>query len=211
MYNDVTGIILAGGKSIRMGTNKALLKIGDKTIIKRTAELMSALFSRVLLITNSSDEYRFLNLEIFEDIYKNIGPLAGIHSGLVNSSSEKNFIISCDVPFLDKGIIDFIINYKTDSLITITKADGFIQQLCGLYSKKVIPETIKLIEEDANIKTVTEHPQKCGCRVLQLVKNLDAEIIDIANEYPAYERGAFLNMNRPTDYEIVKQTLKKIH
>ncbi len=91
MYNDITGIILAGGKSKRMGINKALLKIGDKTIIERTAGLMQGLFNRVLLITNSPNEYMFLGLEIYEDIYKNIGPLAGIHSGLVYSNYRKKF------------------------------------------------------------------------------------------------------------------------
>lgn len=213
MYNDITGIILAGGKSKRMGINKALLKIGDKTIIERTAELMKGLFNRVLLITNSPNEYLFLGLEIFEDIFKNIGPLAGIHSGLVHSKTEKNFIISCDMPLVDKGVVGFIIKYKTDRLVTITKADGFIQQLCGLYSKQVIPDAVRLIEESGDIKTETENYQKCGCKVLQLVLDLNAEIIDIANEYPKYEEGMFLNLNRPEDFEIVREKLhsKSLH
>lgn len=208
MYNDITGIILSGGKSKRLGLNKSLLKIGEQTIIQRTANMMKELFSRVLLITNTPDEYRFLGLEIFEDIYKNVGPLAGIHSGLVHSASEKNFIISCDMPFVDKGVIDFIINYKTDKLITVTKADGFVQQLCGLYSKKVLPEIKKLISEEG-ITTETIQQSKCGCKVLQLVKNLDAEIIDIASEYAHYEEGMFLNMNRLEDFEIVKERMNR--
>ena len=209
MYNDITGIILSGGKSKRMGLNKSLLKIREKTIIERTAELMKGLFNHVLLITNNPEEYEFLGLSIFEDIYKNSGPLAGIHSGLAHSATEKNFIISCDMPFVDKGLIDFIINYKTDKLITITDADGFVQQLCGLYSRKILPEIAKLIEENISVKTETDHLKKCGCKVLQLVKNLDAEIIDIANEYSRYEEGMFLNMNRPEDFEIVKKRLGK--
>lgn len=208
MYNDITGIILSGGKSKRMGLNKSLLKIGDQTIIERTAELMKGLFARVLLITNSPDEYKFLGLEIFEDIYKNVGPIAGIHSGLVHSDTKKNFIIFCDMPFVDKGVIEYIINYKTDKLITIAKSDGFIQQLCGLYSGKVLPEIVKLIEEDKSIKANAEHQKKCRCKVLQLVENLNAEIIDIANEYDRYEEGMFLNMNSPEDFEFVNEKLK---
>lgn len=203
MYNDITGIILSGGKSKRMGVNKSFLKIGNQTIIERISALMKEMFNPVFLITNSPDEYKFLGLEIFEDVYKNVGPLAGIHSGLVHSHTEKNFIISCDMPFVDKGVIDFIINYKTDKLITITKADGFIQQLCGLYSKNVLPEAVKLIEEN---KT-TDNNTKCRCKVLQLVQNLDAEIIDIAREYDNFKEGMFLNMNKPEDYEIVKENL----
>lgn len=204
MYNNITGIILAGGKSKRMGLNKSFLKIGEMTLIERTAELMKSLFARVLLITNSPEEYKFLDLEIFEDVYKNVGPLAGIHSGLVHSVTENNFVISCDMPLIDKGVIDFVINYKTDKPITITKADGFIQQLCGLYSKKVLPEIVRLIEEDS-IKTNSDQQEKCECKVLQLVQNLNAEIIDIAIEYEKYEEGMFLNMNRPGDFEVAKE------
>ena len=204
MYNDITGIILSGGKSKRMGLKKSFLKIGEQTMIERTADLMKSLFGRVLLITNTPDEYKFLGLEIFEDVYKNVGPLAGIHSGLIHSLTEKNFIISCDMPFVDGGIIDFIISYKTDKQITITKADGFIQQLCGLYSKQVIPGIVNIIEEG---KAETNDHKKCRCKVLQLVENLNAEIIEIATEYDKYQEWMFLNMNRPEDFELTKDKL----
>jgi molybdopterin-guanine dinucleotide biosynthesis protein A len=206
MYNDITGIILAGGNSKRMGVNKSFMKIGDQTIIERTAELMKGMFNRVLLITNNPDEYKFLELAIFEDIYKNVGPLAGIHSGLTHSATEKNFIISCDMPLITKDVIEFIINYKTDKLVTITKADGFIQQLCGLYSKDALPEIIKLIEDDGII-IETEQQNKSSCKVLQLVKELNSEIINIESEYVGYLPGMFLNMNKPEDFEFVKEKL----
>lgn len=201
MYKDITGIILAGGKSKRMGLNKSFLKVGEVTMIERTTELMKSLFERVILITNTPDEYKFLGIEMFEDIYKNVGPLAGIHSGLAHSITDKNFIISCDIPFVNKGVIEFIINYKTNKSITITKADGFVQQLCGLYSKQDLQEIVELIKDD---KLEINNSQKCGCKVLQLVQKLDAEIIDIANEYDGYEEGMFLNMNKPEDFELVR-------
>ena len=201
MYKDITGIILAGGKSKRMGLNKSFLKVGEVTMIERTTELMKSLFERVMLITNTPDEYKFLGIEMFEDIYKNVGPLAGIHSGLAHSITDKNFIISCDMPFVDEGVIEFIINYKTNKSITITKADGFVQQLCGLYSKQDLQEIVEIIDDD---KFEINNSQKCGCKVLQLVQKLDAEIIDIANEYDGYEEGMFLNMNKPEDFELVR-------
>lgn len=201
MYKDITGIILAGGKSKRMGLNKSFLKVGEVTMIERTTELMKSLFERVILITNTPDEYKFLGIEMFEDIYKNVGPLAGIHSGLSHSNTDKNFIISCDMPFVNKGVIEFIIKYKTNKSITITKADGFVQQLCGLYSKQDLQEIVEIIDDD---KFEINNSQKCGCKVLQLVQKLDADIIDIANEYDGYEEGMFLNMNKPEDFELVR-------
>lgn len=202
MYTDITGIILSGGKSKRMGTNKSFLKIDGKTVIERTVDLMKGLFDRVLLITNEPEQYEFLNLEIYQDIYKNVGPIAGIHSGLIHSGTDKNFIISCDMPLITKNVIEFIIKKQTGKSITITKADGFIQQLCGVYSKEVIPEIENLIENKTSDVQVGNH--KCSCKVLQLVQNIDSDIINIETEYEDYEKGMFLNMNRPEDYENLK-------
>ena len=91
MYTDITGIILAGGKSTRMGANKSFLKIGEQTVIERITYLMKSVFTNVIIISNTPDEYIFLNLPIYEDVYKGKGPLAGIHSGLKNSDTQKNF------------------------------------------------------------------------------------------------------------------------
>ncbi len=110
MYRDVTGIILAGGRSTRMGENKAFLKIGNFTAIEIVRNFMQSLFTNVILITNSPAEYSFLGLDTYEDVYKNMGPLAGIHSGLLNSTAEKNFILSCDLLLMKKEIVDYIIN-----------------------------------------------------------------------------------------------------
>ena len=102
MYKNITGIILSGGKSTRMGENKSLMKLGDRTVIEHTLLLMQSLFSDVILITNTPDEYKFLNIPLYEDVYKYRGPLAGIHSGLINSITEENFVISCDIPLITK-------------------------------------------------------------------------------------------------------------
>ena len=105
MYNNITGIILSGGTSSRMGENKALLQLGKKKVIEHITDLMCSIFANVILITNTPNEYEFLNLPMYEDIFKVGGPLAGIHSGLVNSKTEENFILSCDMPLMRADII----------------------------------------------------------------------------------------------------------
>ena len=70
MHTDVTGIILIGGKSIRMGENKALMKLGSKTVIERMVDIVQPLFSNIILISNTPEEYKFLQLPIFCDAYK---------------------------------------------------------------------------------------------------------------------------------------------
>jgi molybdopterin-guanine dinucleotide biosynthesis protein A len=74
-YTDISGIILSGGKSTRIGTDKALLKFGNETIIERVANLMKSLFQKIFIVTNTISEYRFLNVQLYEDIDKHKGPL----------------------------------------------------------------------------------------------------------------------------------------
>ncbi len=194
MYSDIIGVILAGGKSSRMGTNKSFLKFGNQTIIEPIAELMKSIFTDVIIITNATDEYKFLNLPLYEDIYKWKGPLAGIHSALIHSITEKIFILSCDVPLMTKEMIQYLVDYKSEKQIVFCEAAGYHQPLVGIYSKEILSEIEKFIS-DNEMGDKSFH---------QFLKNIDAEII-CPDKLPFYKDELFFNVNRPEDY---KQILK---
>jgi len=184
-----------------MGENKSLLNLGGKKVIERVTDLMKSLFPDVILITNTPDEYSFLGIPIFIDIYEYKGPLAGIHSGLTHSKTENNFVISCDIPLMTKQMIEYIIDYKTKAPITVCRADGFVQQLAGMYSKSVLAEAENsLINEETEL--IDPKQTKRKCKVLSLLNTVGAEIID-AEKLDFYSESLFFNMNRPEDYEKV--------
>lgn len=199
MYNDITGIILAGGKSSRMGVNKALLPLNGKPIIEHTASLLKSLFPSVILITNQPDEYSFLELEAFADVYPGRGPIAGIHSGLIHSKTERNFVISCDVPLISGELIEYIVNYKTIYPITLFKAEGFLQHLCGMYNKSIKLTSEKILTD---METVELTGYKPKCNITELLNIAGAEIID-STKVPCYSDGLFLNVNKPLDYQTL--------
>ncbi len=192
MYSDITGIILSGGKSLRMGTNKSFLRIGDKLIIERIVSLMKSLFDKVIIITNSPEEYKFLELHIYSDIYVGKGPLGGIHSGLVNSKTEKNFVISCDVPLMEKEMIEYIVNYKTDAPIVFCEAAGYHQPLVGLYNKTVSFQ----IEELFSSIELIDNSLHC------FLTKVKVEIIH-PQALSFYKDDFFFNVNNPNDYNII--------
>ena len=201
MYKDITGIILSGGKSTRMGENKSLMKFGNKTVIEHTLLLMQSIFTDVILITNTPEEYQFLNVPMFEDVYKYRGPLAGIHSGLLNSKSDDNFIISCDIPLMTSKVVKYIVEFETEKPITVCRADGFLQQLAGKYSKSLLPiieNSLKVEDEE----TRNSSQKKRKCKVHSLLDIAGAEIIDV-KDLDFYKEGTFLNMNRPEDYQKI--------
>jgi molybdopterin-guanine dinucleotide biosynthesis protein A len=196
MRNDITGIILCGGKSSRMQTNKALLKLGNKTVIEIVAAKLKSIFDDVLISANDSKEYDFLKLSVVNDVFISKGPLSGIHSALKYSSTEKNFIISCDLPLISLELIKYLINFNSDKSILLPKSNRRIQQLCGIYSKSVIDEIeniFKLSEEDKNIKG----------SVYELLERASIEFIDV-DVLNFYDKNIFLNMNSLEDYKSIK-------
>ncbi len=193
---DITGIILAGGKSSRMGVNKTLLNIGDKTIIEIIVDTMKSVFENVMIIANETEIYNFLKLKVYSDIYKGKGPLSGIHSGLVNSDTINNFILSCDMPLVSKGLINYLAEYNSEISIRVASVNSDVQPLCGIYSKEVIP-AIENILTDENYKNYS---------VQRLLDLTNSQIIDIANT-EIYKENILLNINRMEDYQFIKRIL----
>ncbi|MDX9925464.1 MAG: molybdenum cofactor guanylyltransferase [Ignavibacteriaceae bacterium] len=195
MYSDITGIILAGGKSSRMGINKCFLKIGEDSIIERILSIMKSVFDKVIIITNTPVEYTNLGVMVHKDILKGFGPIGGIHSGLTHSSTDENFVISCDVPLMIKEMIEFITEYKSDKLIRFCKACGYNQPLAGIYRKGLIPEIEKFLNQSGDASTKSFR---------QLIKNVDAEIIN-PEGLSFYKEELFFNVNNLKDYGYILQ------
>jgi len=202
-YKDVSGIILSGGKSLRIGTDKALLKLGNETIIERVTNLMKSLFQKVFIIINTPSEYRFLNVQLYEDIYKQKGPLSGIHSGLTYSQTEKNFIISCDIPLMSPEMIKYIVEFKSDKPVRYCEAAGHHHHLAGIYSKSLLPEIEKIFSTNV---TLSDRQEKVYS-IQHLLKNIETEIIH-PEELPFYSDKLFFNLNTNEDFEYLKRIWK---
>lgn len=210
MYNDITGIILSGGKSTRMGVNKSFLKIGEQFVIEKIFNVMKSVFSELIIITNEPELYEFLGVKTYKDIYTDVGPIAGIHSGLTHSKTEKNFVISCDMPLINAEVIQSIIEYPGNAQVKVPFADGFIQQLCGLYSKTLL----NLIESDINTEleeTRDKLQEKRKCKVHQLIHKSESIIISDVENLAGYNENVFLNMNNVEDYNRISALSQKWH
>lgn len=205
--NIITGIILAGGNSSRMGQNKALLELNGKKAIDRIIELISPIFPRILISTNLPEIYEYLGIETVQDEFLNVGPLAGIHAGLKMSQTEKNFVIPVDMPLINRKIIEFFLNYRTDATITIAKADGYYQPLFGIYHKNCIQLIEKILTESKENKEKSLNNKVKNYKVFSLIETTNPAIIYAEKEIPEYQKGIFFNMNKPNDYEIIRQIL----
>ncbi len=153
-----TAIILAGGKSTRMGFDKQLINIGDTCITDYIITILKPMFKNIIVVTNRPEIYKDPEMAVIEDFYKGYGPLGGIHAGLLQSQSMYNYIIACDMPYVNIKYIDYMMKrimespYGTDAVIT--RFGQWIEPFNAFYSKNLIPRIEENIME--NKKKISE-------------------------------------------------------
>ncbi|MFH1824852.1 MAG: molybdenum cofactor guanylyltransferase [Candidatus Firestonebacteria bacterium] len=150
--------ILAGGKSKRFGSNKALFKIGYETLIERVINSIKPFFDKIIIITNEPDDYEFLKVEMKEDIIPGAGSLGGIYTGLVMSSGFKVFFIACDLPDVAPDLIKQLIIGSEGFDVVVPKTNKGFEPLFAIYSKNCI-EPIKRNLERGDLKIINFYKQ----------------------------------------------------
>jgi molybdopterin-guanine dinucleotide biosynthesis protein A len=191
--NTITGIILSGGKSIRMGENKAFIEIEGIPIIKRIHLLFKKLFQEVIIVKNQKEFFINLNAEIYSDLFPNRGVLGGLYTGIYFSSFPYSFCVACDMPFLKKPVIEYLIkNIQGDDIVVPRTKDG-LQPLHAIYSKNCL-EPINKIMKQGKYKIIDFYP---------MVK---VKIIE-EDEFHALDpmRESFMNVNTPEELLLARK------
>lgn len=135
---EVTGIILAGGKSSRMGTDKGMEVLGGKKLINYAVDVLSGICSDIL-ISSSSEAYHSLGFKVVADVIPGIGPMGGIYSALRQSNTANNLVISCDLPFLSSELLMYILEKSEGYEIAVPwEGNSHYEPLCGFYNKSVL-------------------------------------------------------------------------
>ena len=179
MEGMISGIILAGGKSRRMGRDKAFLKIKGKRLIDITLALFKTLFDRILIVTDDKSRFKGLaGVTVCEDLVRERGPLAGIYTGLLASPYDKAFFAACDMPHLDPGLIGRMLDLArasdADCLVPLTSRGP--EPLFAIYSKRLLPKIEAALKtEDLSLRGLLK---ECGCRYVQVS---DPESLCFAN------------------------------
>ncbi len=190
--------ILAGGKSSRMGTDKAFMKLGDLTVMEFMIDKMSDVFDEIQIIADDTQKFRYFNVDLHEDIFQNFGPLGGIHSALLNSEEENNFIISVDLPLIPVELPEYLYTQLGKEPVVVPTDNGKLQPLCGYYSKKYLP-----FLEGCLIRA----SKKDSPSVLRFLEYVGYSKVEVS-EMSFYQPEIFMNMNTPEDYDKIKQYLE---
>jgi Molybdopterin-guanine dinucleotide biosynthesis protein A len=177
----VTGILMTGGKSSRMGVPKVNLSIGRQTFGHKTLMLMQQFCSTILISQNVplvQSNYRSVN-----DIYDSIGPIGGIHACLKASQTPWNLVVACDMPMLTIETIRPLIENADTHPVACYSDNGFGEPLCALYHEDILPEIEKAISEG-------------NYSLQQLLKRLNTCYLPINDKI----RMQLANINTPNEY-----------
>jgi molybdenum cofactor guanylyltransferase len=177
--------IIAGGKSSRIGKNKALLKYRNKTFIENIIEAGDS-YDEILIVSNTDVKVENLNIRIVKDIFKEYGPMGGIHSALVNAKYEKVLCIACDMPLISKETLNRLGSEKEDYEVLVPVVDRYFEPLCAIYSKRIIDKLELSIKNNQT-------------KLQDFIKTLDYKV---ANEkYRIFKQDDFYNINTLSEYE----------
>ena len=189
-----TAIILAGGKSSRMGFDKQFLQIHNRRIMDDLIHNLEQEFDEIIIVTNKPKEYSNYKHKIVKDIIVGKGPLSGIHVGLKESSSDYAFVVACDMPNINIGYIKYMKEVIEDKDVhgCVTHLGDQLEPFHGFYSKKIINKIEKQLEE--NIRSVTK-----------LIRKLDfLEIKENEARKISPNWDMFLNINTKEDIDKYK-------
>lgn len=134
---DVSVFILAGGKSMRMGTDKAFAQLGGRTLLARMLDAARSLTSNVYVVGDPAKYAPFA--AVVEDIFPGCGPLSGIHAALRSSSTDLNVVLAVDTPFVSLALLQFLVTRARNSpasSVTVARANDGLQPLCAVYRRE---------------------------------------------------------------------------
>lgn len=227
-HPNVTGFVLAGGKSTRMGRDKAVLQLDGRTLLEHALDVLRQAVQGEPTDRQSEDEsgnvcilgsrplYSDYGVPVVDDIYPGCGPLSGIHAALTHTRTEFNLMIAVDTPFLSADFLRFMVERAVESRATVITPEiaGYRQPLCSVYSRNFLPIAERALQ--ANPKPLKHRGTKEAEEVLA-GKSRDYKIVPLFPEDRtlvitedemrrfAFTPEMFENLNTPDDLERARR------
>ncbi|TET70107.1 MAG: molybdenum cofactor guanylyltransferase [Candidatus Zixiibacteriota bacterium] len=193
----MTGIILAGGKNTRIAEEKAFIQLeGGQPLIARIIKVLKALFPEILIVANKREAYRDYDLPVVQDLIKGKGPLGGIFTGRCYSTSDYNFVVGCDMPFIEPSLVEFMVESSEGYDVVIPAIGGDVEPLFALYSKSCLPVIFEHLMRD-NLKTR---------EILDKLKVKRVGETEVDRFDPRHL--SFFNLNTPADQKSAEKLLQ---
>jgi len=185
----MTGIVLSGGESRRMGRDKAFLTFDGIPLIERVVRTLRTVFPRIIIVTNDPASYVSYGAVVVTDAVDKQGPLTGIYSGLLHSKDDYNFVVACDMPFLNSGLITYMAGLTQGYDIVAPLVAGYLEPLHAFYHRRLLPVIEERLRQDSRqIRGIYDEAH------VHYVTETELDRYDP-------ERRSFKNLNTPEEYK----------
>jgi molybdopterin-guanine dinucleotide biosynthesis protein A len=194
------GIILAGGKSSRLGREKARVEIGGISLLQRAVSNLEFLQSEIIVVTAPESELppvsAGVDLKVVQDVVSGSGPLAGIFTGLLNSSCRYNLVVACDMPLLNRPFLEYLLSVTDKQDAVVPKIGRYLEPLHAVYAKECLSEIEKLLAQDV-------------LKIDSLFSRIHTRFVE-PDEIGRFdpEHLSFFNINTPSDLQKAEELIK---
>jgi molybdopterin-guanine dinucleotide biosynthesis protein A len=191
--DEVTAFVLAGGKSSRMGVDKAFIQLGGRTLLDRALELTGTVATRVRIL-GSREKFGSYGA-VVEDEFPEHGPLGGIHAALRVSDTDLNLILAVDMPFVDKRFLEYLRERAEHgtAMVTTPRGEGRWQPLCAIYRRDFAKIAEEALRADKN-------------RIDPLFSQIELQVLEEAElTQKGFASEIFRNLNTPEELEAVRR------
>jgi molybdopterin-guanine dinucleotide biosynthesis protein A len=195
----ISGVILAGGQSQRMGTNKAFLVAGGRPLIAWVMERVRVLTRDVILVTNDPEPYRILGGHITGDLLPEGGALSGLHAGLTTAAHGWSLVVACDMPLLNLDLLRYMISLTPYQDAVVPRLEGLEEPLHALYHRRCL-------------RAITHHLLAGDYKMTSFLPEQRVRYLDEAeiNRFDP-QHLSFTNANTPEDWAEVNKHLRSIN
>lgn len=186
-------LVLAGGKGSRMGGPKALIPLGNTTLLGATLARLRPMFRRVMVVARQREVLAGLEAEILTDDRPEQGPLVGLARGLAASNAPWCFVTGCDMPFLNPAVIGLMAENLAGCEILVPSLDGKLQPLHAFYSLDCLPRARDLL--DNGVVSMVALLSRCQTRTMA------------ASDFRDLDPGlrSFMDVDTQDDYRAVQE------
>ncbi|MBI3808491.1 MAG: molybdenum cofactor guanylyltransferase [Nitrospirae bacterium] len=200
METDVTGVLLAGGKSRRMGEDKRHLVVGEQTLLERGLAVLLSIFQEVLVVIAQDSPPLGVDARVVRDLVPDCGSLGGLYSGLMQATTPWVFVVACDMPFLNQAVIAQFTSRRANADIVMAKLDARLHPMHAIYGKHCLP----VLEQMARTRQlkIQEMVSQLSLRV-RYVTEADLHSIDPSGR-------SFYNVNTLADLEAARSLLARV-
>ncbi len=188
----ISGAVLVGGESRRMGRDKAMLSVDGQPLVQHVVGVLREVVDEVLLVGTGAERYGWLDARIVDDLIPGAGPLGGIHTALSSASRSRCLVVACDMPFLNLGLLRYMLQEAVGWDVVVPRSRGRLEPLHSAYARSCLRP----------IERMLENGELCPLDLFPRVSVRYLETQEVERLDP--RRLSFVNLNTPDDLVLTR-------